>query len=211
MIKNLLFDLGGVIMDIRRENCVRAFEALGMSDADSLLGEYSQAGVFAGIENGQLTISEFHDEIRRIIGRRELTDEEIDSAFQKFLIGIPRHRLEELERLHRRYRIYMLSNTNPIMWAGEISRNFRQAGHDVGYYFDGIVRSYVAGAMKPDPEIFRAVIRDFAIDPAQTLFLDDSQRNLDAAAEFGFQTLLVSPGCEFYALLKEYPGLDLTE
>ncbi len=211
MIKNLLFDLGGVIMDIRRENCVRAFEALGMGDADGLLGEYSQAGVFAGIENGELTVDQFHDEIRRIIGRQELTDGEIDAAFQKFLIGIPAHRLEELDRLHRHFRIYMLSNTNPIMWAGEINRNFRQDGHDVDYYFDGIVRSYEAGAMKPDERIFREVIGRFGIDPAETLFLDDSQRNLDAAARLGFQTLLVSPGSEFYALLKEYPGLDIKD
>ena len=211
MIKNLLFDLGGVIMDIRRENCVKAFEALGMSDANDLLGEYSQAGVFAGIENGQLTVGEFHDEIRRIIGHPELTDEEIDGAFQKFLIGIPTHRLEELDRLHRQFSIYMLSNTNPIMWAGEIDRNFRRQGHDGHYYFDGIVRSYMAGAMKPDPKIFRAVISHLGIKPEETLFLDDSQRNLDAAAEFGFRTLLVKPGSEFYELLKQYPGLDIKE
>lgn len=209
MIKNLLFDLGGVIMDIRRENCVKAFEALGMTDANSLLGEYSQAGVFAGIENGSLTISGFHDEIRRMIARPDLSDAEIDEAFQKFLIGIPVRRLEELEKLRRHFGIYMLSNTNPIMWAGDISRNFRQAGHDVGYYFDGIVRSYTVGAMKPDEEIFRAVIRDLKIEPEETLFLDDSQRNLDAAASLGFKTLLVAPGQEFYDLLKEYPGMNI--
>lgn len=189
-------------MDIRRENCVRAFEELGMKNANDLLGEYSQAGVFAGIENGDLSVGEFHDEIRRLIGR-DVSDQEIDGAFQRFLIGIPEHRLDELEDLHRRYGIYMLSNTNPIMWAGEIDRNFRQRGHDVNYYFDGIVRSYKAGVMKPDAEIFRAVLRDFDIKAEETLFLDDSQRNLDAAARMGFRTLLVAPGQEFSTLLKE--------
>ena len=186
MIKNLLFDLGGVIMEIRRENCVKAFEALGLEQADSLLGEYSQAGVFAGIENGSLSPEQFHDEIRRLIGT-PVTDDQIDTAFQKFLIGIPDHRLDELEKLHERFNIYMLSNTNPIMWAGEISRNFRKRGHDVDLYFDGIVRSYKAG-----------------IDPMETLFLDDSQRNLDAAARMGFHTLLVAPGNEFGKLLDQY-------
>lgn len=201
MIKNLLFDLGGVIMDIRRENCVEAFEKLGLVDADSLLGEYSQAGVFAGIENGSLTPDEFHRQIRDIIGR-DVTDRQIDEAFQKFLIGIPEHRLDELEELHKKYNIYMLSNTNPIMWAGEISRNFRKRGHDVDYYFDGIVRSYEAKAMKPDPAIFQFVIDRLGIDPTETLFFDDSQRNLDAAAEFGFKTALVKPGEEFAELMN---------
>lgn len=188
-------------MDIRRRNCVEAFEKLGMVDADSLLGEYSQAGVFAGIENGSLTPDEFHRQIREIIGRG-VTDRQIDEAFQEFLLGIPEHRLYELEELHKKYKIYMLSNTNPIMWAGEISRNFRKHGHDVDYYFDGIVRSYEAKAMKPDPAIFQFVIDRLGIDPTETLFFDDSQSNLDAAAEFGFKTALVKPGEEFAELMN---------
>lgn len=202
MIKNLLFDLGGVIMDIRRKNCVKAFEELGMSDADTLLGEYSQAGVFAGIENGSLSPAEFHDEIRRIIGR-QVSDDEIDTAFQKFLIGIPRRRLVSLEDLHRQFNIYLLSNTNPIMWAGEISRNFRQEGKDVDYYFDGICRSYEVGAMKPDRRIFQWVIDHFGIRPEETVFFDDSQTNIDAAETMGFHGILVTPGAEFSELLKK--------
>lgn len=203
MVKNLLFDLGGVIMDIRRENCVKAFEAIGMYDARTLLGEYEQAGVFAGIENGSLTPRQFHDEIRRIIGR-PVTDSEIDDAFQRFLIGIPGHRLDELQRLRARFGIYLLSNTNPIMWDGEISRNFRSRGHDVNFYFDGILRSYEAGVMKPDPAIFRLAAERFGIHPDETLFIDDSRSNLDAAEALGFHTLLAAPGTEFADALKAY-------
>lgn len=208
MIKNLLFDLGGVIMNIRRQNCVDAFVKLGLMEADSLLGEYSQAGVFAGIENGSLTPAEFHAEIRSRIGG-DVSDEAIDHAFGCFLTGIPQHCLRELEALHGRYGIYMLSNTNPIMWADGIRRNFEADGHDVDYYFDGIVRSYKAHAMKPDERIFRAVIDRYGLDPHETLFLDDSQTNLDAAARLGFRTLLVPPGEEFYDLLSRYPGFEM--
>lgn len=203
MIKNLLFDLGGVIMDLRRLNCVKAFEELGMANANSMLGEYSQAGVFGGIENGSLTPAQFHDEIREIIGRN-VSDEEIDTAFQKFLIGIPPHRLEQLEQLHSQYKMYMLSNTNPIMWADKIAVYFNQLDKDVNYYFDGIARSYKIGAMKPDGVVFQWVIDQFGIKPEETLFFDDSQTNLDAAAEFGFQTLLVTPGSEFMELFNAY-------
>lgn len=207
MIKNLLFDLGGVIMDIRRDNAVEALRQLGMTDADSFLGEYSQQGPFEGLENGSLTVAQFHDAIRRIIGNPTLTGEQMDKAFGKFLLGIPHHRLAELTQLHEHYKIYMLSNTNPIMWTDGIDKAFRTEGHDVNYYFDGIVRSYMAKCMKPAPGIFEYAIRELGIKPEETLFLDDSQRNLDAAARFGFHTLLVPPGSEFYELLRTYPGI----
>ncbi len=207
MIRNLLFDLGGVIMDIRRENCVEAFRRLGMADADTWLGEYRQSGPFADIEDGSATVEMFHDSIRRIIGS-DVSDNSIDEAFGKFLIGIPRYRLEELAVLHRRFGMYMLSNTNPIMWHDGIARNFAQEGHDVNYYFDGIVRSYEARAMKPDLKIFQEVIDRFGIRPQETLFLDDSLTNLEAAASMGFDTLHVPAGAEFYQLISE--RLNLT-
>lgn len=202
MIKNLLFDLGGVIMDIRRENCVEAMKAIGMTDADEYLGEYAQKGPFAKIENGEWNEPMFHDGIRAIIGS-EVSDEDIDKAFNAFLIGIPGSRLKALEELHGRFNIYMLSNTNPIMWRMKIADEFAKDGHDVDYYFDGVVRSYKAGCMKPDRRIFETVVRECGIKPEETLFFDDSKRNLEAAAEMGFKTMLVRSGDEFYTLLQQ--------
>lgn len=202
MIKNILFDLGGVIMDIRRDNCVEAFKKLGMADPGQFLGDYAQKGPFQGVEDGSVSASQFRDEIRKLIPAR-LSDEEIDDAFSQFLIGIPTHRLGELERLHESYRLLMLSNTNPIMWNGKIDSEFRKAGHDVGHYFDGIALSYEAKAMKPDLRIFRYAIEKLKMDPNETIFLDDSQTNLDAAARLGFKTLLIPPEKEFYQLLKD--------
>lgn len=208
-IKNLLFDLGGVIMNIRRANCVAAFRELGMANPDDFLGEYAQSGPFEGIENGTLGIDEFHDAIRGIVGNVSLSGEAIDDAFGRFLLGIPRHRLEELRMLHERYKLYLLSNTNPIMWRDGIAKAFAQEGYDAGYYFDGIVKSYEAGCMKPDRRIFEYAVSKLGIEPSSTLFLDDSQRNLDAASAMGFSTLLVAPGAEFYELLKGYSGIEV--
>ncbi len=203
MIKNLLFDLGGVVMNIRRENCVRAFEALGMTDANNLLGEYEQAGVFAGVENGSLSAAEFRDEIRRIIGR-DIADDEIDAAFCKFLTGIPEERLKAMEDLHGRFGMYVVSNTNPIMWNSEIARQFSKLGHDINYYFDGTVTSFEARAMKPDARIFEKVVADFGIRPDETLFFDDSKANCEAAEKLGFRTVHVAPGTEFMDFIKDY-------
>lgn len=201
MIKNLLFDLGGVIMDIRRLNCVASFERLGMKDADSFLGEYSQKGPFLQLEEGAISEAEFRTAVRQFIDG-EVTDEQIDSAFCDFLVGIPKYRLEQLRELKKQYGIYMLSNTNSIMWHSRIAEDFRQEGLEREDYFDGIVTSFEAKSIKPDAKIFHAVVENLGIKPEETLFLDDSQKNLDAAAELGFQTLLVTPGSEFFELLN---------
>ena len=202
MIKNLLFDLGGVIMDIKRTRCVKAFELLGMVDADNFLGEYSQKGPFLKLEEGIITPEQFRDEIRKLIPTT-VSDRDIDEAFCRFLIGIPVHRLESLRKLRDSYKIYMLSNTNPIMWNSRIAEEFRKEGYDVNHYFDGIVTSFEAKSIKPDRKIFETVIEQCGINPDETMFFDDSQKNLDAAKELGFHTALVNNGIEFTELLPQ--------
>lgn len=209
MIKNLMFDLGCVIMNIRREDCVQAFKRLGMKNPDEFLGEYSQSGPFAAIENGSSTPEKFRDDVRAIIGDASIADADIDHAFGEFLKGIPAYRLEALRKLKKNFNLYLLSNTNPIMWADGIARNFAQEGKDVNFYFDGIERSYKAGCMKPDARIFRDAEQRFGIRPEETIFLDDSQANCDAAAALGFKTICVHPGSEFMELLAAYPGITI--
>lgn len=201
-IKNLLFDLGGVIMDIKRENCVAAFEAMGMSGANDLLGEYSQKGAFLELEEGRITPAEFRTEIRRHISGI-VDDCDIDAAFCKFLLGIPPHRLNALDKLRKKYKIYLLSNTNPIMIESDIKRHFRVCGKEMADYFDGMVLSYKAKAIKPDPAIFEYAINHLCIEPGETVFFDDSRRNLDASEAFGFKTALVEPGMEFMDIIME--------
>lgn len=201
MVKNLLFDLGGVIMNIRRQNAVDALIKIGMAEADSFLGDYSQQGPFLKLEEGAISESEFRNEIRVLIPV-DVTDEQIDDAFCHFLLGIPKYRLDALENLHKSYKIYMLSNTNSIMWNSVISDEFKKAGHDINYYFDGLVTSFEAKCVKPDAKIFNSVVENFNIKPEETIFFDDSQANIDAAAALGFKTAYVMPGTEFMDLIK---------
>lgn len=188
-------------MDIRRENCIKAFEDLGMADIREYLGEYVQKGVFSTIEDGSASPADFRAALRPHL-RRGTSDKEIDEAFECFLAGIPRHRLETLRRLRRNHRVYLLSNTNPIMWNGKIADEFKQEGLTIDDYFDGMVTSFEAGIMKPDEKIFTFACDKFGIKPSETLFLDDSQANLDAAAKIGFATALVPPGGEFGSILS---------
>lgn len=201
-VKNLLFDLGGVIMDIRRENCVKALEQLEVSGIGEMLGVYCQQGAFLQLEEGKITPAEFRDYVRGK-SARTLSDEEIDTAFDAFLVGIPVARLHALESLRNHYKIYVLSNTNAIMYNQGIRREFEKDGKHREDYFDGICTSFEEGVAKPDRRIFEAVVRKFGIRPEETLFFDDSQTNLDAAAELGFKTWLVAEGTEFMEAFGE--------
>lgn len=196
MIKNLLFDLGGVIMDIRRQDCIEAYRLLGMREPERFFGEYSQQGPFKLLEEGKMSVDEFHTGMRAEFDSA-VTDAEIDAAFCAFLTGIPVHRLEALRELRKRYGIYLLSNTNEIMWQSKIADEFRKEGREREDYFDGIVTSFEAKALKPDARIFDYACHKLGIRPDETLFVDDSQSNLEAAAALGFKTLLATPGSEF--------------
>lgn len=200
MVKNLLFDLGGVIMNIEKDRCVEAFRELGLKDADSFFGVIGQKGPFMLIEEGKMTPDEFHAALREILPPG-VTDAQMDEAFIRFLIGIPVERLRLLERLRKHYGIYLLSNTNPIMWDTFIASEFRKDGHDINYYFDGIVTSFTAKALKPDPKIFQYTIDTLGIRPDETVFFDDAQKNLDTAASMGFRPCLVTPDDDICRLI----------
>ncbi len=194
-IKNVVFDLGGVIIDLRRENAVEALEALGVADADSMLGLYRQEGPFLGIETGKLTPADFFDRLRGCC-RPGTTDLEIQQAFCRFLVGLPAERLAMLRSLRKRgKRIYALSNTNAIMFNSWIIQAFRAEGMGIDDYFDGVVASFREGVCKPDAEIFRIVLRRYGLDGDETLMLDDSEANCESARKAGMRAMRVGlPG-----------------
>lgn len=200
MIKNLLFDLGGVIMDIERKNCVAAFDRLGMADADSFISGHKQTGPFLALESGQIDEAGFRDGMRQLLPAGT-TDEQIDHALLQYLIGIPEQRLTDLLELRKRYKVYMLSNTNTIMWNSVIMQEFRKQGKEVTDYFDGIVTSFDAKCCKPDAEIFRYAERTLGIKPEETLFFDDALPNIEGAQKLGFNVAHVTKERPFMSFI----------
>lgn len=97
-IKNIIFDFGGVIVDLDKERCLQSFEKLGI-DACGCLGQYVQGGIFSRIETGTATVSEFFDALRDMSGRKDLDDGRLAAAWNSFLVGIPRERLDCIGRL----------------------------------------------------------------------------------------------------------------
>ncbi|MBD5235441.1 MAG: HAD family phosphatase [Barnesiella sp.] len=200
-MKNLMFDLGGVIMKIERRRAVEALQAIGLDNANEMLGEYGQHGIFLELELGNVTPQQWRDELRRHI-KADVSDEAIDRAFEQFLVGIPTGRLRELEELHRDHKIYLLSNTNKVMWDGMILDEFRKDGHDINYYFDGVIPSFEVHCYKPDAEIFNKACEKFGIRPEETIFFDDSLANVQAAQALGFGGVHVEDERPFAEYLK---------
>lgn len=202
MTQSLLFDLGGVIMDIDRMRAVRAYEALGMADADRFFDPYLQRGYFLQLEEGAISPEEFRAAVRPLFSR-PVTDEEIDKGLFQFLLGIPEERLRRLAELRAEgYKVYMLSNTNRIMWDGAILPEFRKLGGDISDYFDGVVTSFTVGCCKPDARIYRYAAEHLGLNPAETTFFDDGPANVEAARELGFRAELVTARRDVMALTE---------
>lgn len=196
---NIVFDLGGVVVNLWRERCIEAFKRLGFADADGLLGLYVQNGLFLDLEEGRITPAGFYDGLRALCTANPgVTDKELEEAFNAFITDLPEHRLDALLELRKHKRVFALSNTNAVMYTSVLDRLFKQKpGLTARDYFDGLILSYEEGVCKPKPGIFVALLRRYGLNPARTLFLDDSETNCEAARTIGIDALRIEPGTEF--------------
>lgn len=199
---NIVFDLGGVILDIDRDLCVANLEALGLGNAASLLDLYKQSGDFLALEEGRISSARFFDLLRRQCSCPDIDDEKICCALGSFITGLPAERLKAIRSLRAMgKRTYVLSNTNPVMFPTRISGLFRGGGLEIDDYFDGLILSYRERLCKPSPEIFRRLLNRYGLNPERTIFLDDSAHNCEAAESVSIRSALVPPGTEFMDIL----------
>ncbi|MCH5228091.1 MAG: HAD family phosphatase [Muribaculaceae bacterium] len=187
MIKNIIFDLGGVVIDLQRRMAVDALDRLGIKDASSLLGEYEQKGPFLMLETGEISASELFDILLPHCSPGT-TCNDIQEAFEEFLREIPVERLRMITKLREKgYKLFVLSNTNPIMYNHWIDNAFRQEGKSINDYFHGIVLSYQERMCKPNPDLFQKVVDRYDLNPEETIMLDDSEANVQAARSIGLE------------------------
>ena len=211
MIRNLVFDLGGVIVPLNRIACIRAFnEVVGYKDFGDVLRSYRQVGYFEKFETGRITAPQFRDIIRsRAVTTtpdgqpRVVTDKQIDYSLNCFLCPIPQERIDTLLLLRQDYRMLLLSNTNPI-GMNYCRRLFRERGYDVKEIFERLYLSYQMKVAKPDPAIFRRMIADSGIVPEETLYIDDSPANVEAGRAQGLHSVLFSPKEDLYGKISKY-------
>jgi FMN phosphatase YigB (HAD superfamily) len=187
-IRNILFDLGGVILDINVRATQQRFYELGLPALFMQYPENMLTDLFFKYETGKIDTIQYRNEVRRISGL-ELPDRDIDDAWNAMLVGIPAERTQLIGRLKKRYRLFMLSNTCPLHAPVFEKMYLDASGVPMHEVFDGIYYSFHIGHHKPDLEAWKYVIRDARIKPEETLFLDDNIHNVKASQELGFQAI----------------------
>lgn len=202
VIKNIVFDLGGVIMTLDPAEALRRFKALGLSDAERYLDAYTQSGIFGNLEEGKITAEDFRSKLSSLTGH-ELTFDECRHAWLGYRKDVPQRNLDLLKELRAKdYRLILLSNTNPFMMDWALSCEFDGKGSSLNDYFDALYLSYRLGIMKPAPDFFRQVLDNENILPEETLFVDDGPRNVEAAGKLGFITMCPDNGSDWTGELR---------
>ena len=208
MIKTILFDMGGVIITISRDEAVKRFAALGLKDADDWLDAYCQKGIFGEIEEGKITDEEFRKKLELLVGR-SLTWQECQHAWLGYMHDVPLRNLQKMQQLRARgYRVVLLSNTNPyiLKWVNEADLD--GVGNGLSHYLDAVYASFECGCMKPNKEFFKKVLEGEGVNPDEALFLDDGAANIKAASELGIRTFLVENGKDWTTDIDSYLELQ---
>lgn len=204
MIKNIIFDFGGVIITLDQPQAVRRFKELGLKDAEKHLDPYTQKGIFGDLELGKISADEFQEELSKLIGR-QVSFEECRHAWVGYCGELPQRNLEALLRLRKEsYRVIMLSNTNPFMMSWAESSDFDGKGNGVSHYFDATYKSYQVKMMKPDTNFFHHVLMNERIFAENTLFVDDGPRNVAVASQMGIHTFCPQNGADWTSDIYKY-------
>lgn len=191
-IKNIIFDLGGVILDIDYQRTVDAFKAAGLSRFEDEFIQSHQSAFFQSYECGAHSDEEFYDYIRKFCS---LKDSEIDYCWNAMLLRIPLRRLQILQQLQLHYNTFLLSNTNSIHEKAFNSMLKNVCGYEhFGVFFDKVYLSHRIGMRKPDAEIFKKVINDNALNTHETIFIDDSIQHITSAQQLGLHTIHLHGG-----------------
>ena len=202
-VTTIIFDLGGVIVDLDWNQCIRNFEKIGINDMGNLVSTTLQKGFVLDYELGLTTDEQFRTELRKQ-ATTEVTDQQIDDAWTSLLVGIPSEKLDLLIELKKKYNVLMLSNTNNLSFRYSETM-FKVDGRCVDDYFDKCYLSYKMNLAKPSPEIFEALLEDAGLKAEECLFLDDGIHNVGAAEKLGFNVQFVEP----YTGVSDWSFLNL--
>ena len=182
--------MGGVIFRQDSEEAFRRFREAGL-DPEKYMGAFGQKEFFLDVENGKIDADTFFFFFAEASGREHVSWEEAQHCWLGFLRDVPVERLHYLLELKKHYHVCLLSNTNPFMMSFTRSIKFSSDGKPISFYFDTLFCSYEMKAYKPDSEIFIKALDTDKMIADETLFLDDSMKNIVAAQRLGLQTLYV--------------------
>ena len=192
-VKNILFDLGAVLIDIDFEKVCKSFEKIGIKDFENQYSQLSASTLFEDLEKGKISDTFFYEEIQKQL-QSNIPSKEIKNAWNSILLDFRIDTMQYLTDLKKEYNLFLLSNTNAIHLT-EINLLAQQQLHvdELDVYFTKAYYSFKMGMRKPNADIFEFVLQDAGIIAEETIFIDDSKPNIITAQQLGFKTHLLLP------------------
>ena len=203
-IKNIIFDLGGVILNIDYNITINAFKQLGIINFDELYTQAGQCELFDKLDKGEITNNDFRNEVRQLLPSVNLSNKQIDDAWNAMLLDMPVERLIILEKLKPLYRTFLLSNTNAIhvpLFSEIVKSTINK--NNLTDFFEATYYSNEIGMRKPNADIYEFVVQKHNLKPCETLFIDDSIQNVEGAQKVGLHAYHLANGETINQLFAE--------
>lgn len=207
MVKNIIFDFGGVIIHLQPDEAIRRFEVLGIPDACQQMNIFGQTGIFGQVEKGEITTDEFSRllalEAQQKGGKFQGVEnpsysyEEAKWGWMGYVKAVPQKNLDTLLRLQQHYNLYLLSNLNPFLQQWAESSDFSSEGYGLRHYIPYLYYSFQLRDYKPAPSIFQKMLHAAGLRADECVFVDDSPRNIEGCEAVGMRGLLVAKNADW--------------
>ena len=191
-IKNIIFDLGGVILDIDESLILKELKKDGV-DIRQLIHSKEFEEIMSRFDTGIYTAPTFRKRMKALIGQEKMTDQKFDSIWNAMLLDIPRERIEAIEQVKKHYKIFLMSNSNEIhydLYVRDLQLRFGYNEFDA--LFHKSYFSFAEHLEKPDPRFFELILDHEGLQPEETLFIDDTEDNIKVAKTLGIKTYHIS-------------------
>ena len=192
-IKNIIFDLGGVILNIDFKKTNDAFHLLGLENFSQHINQFHITDLFLNYETGQIDDMEFIDSVAKL-SSKPMPEDKIVEAWNALLLDFPKERIDLLKKIKSQYRTFLLSNTNSIHLKEFQERLHNEQGVYLEDLFERAYYSHVVKLRKPNADIFELVLKENNLEPSETLFIDDTESNFEEAKNLGIQIFHLKPG-----------------
>jgi putative hydrolase of the HAD superfamily len=191
-IKNIIFDLGGVILDIDENIVYKELEKMGVNITE-LAHSKDFIDIMSKFDTGIYTAPTFRRKMKALVGQDKMTDQRFDATWNAMLLDIPRERIEAIEQVKKHYKIFLMSNTNEIhydLYVRDLQLRFGYNEFDA--LFNKSYFSFDIHLEKPDPRFFELILDHEGLVPEETLFIDDTAANIKVAKSLGINTYHIS-------------------
>jgi FMN phosphatase YigB (HAD superfamily) len=202
-INAIIFDLGGVIINLDTAATIGEFNKLSNKPFETIYTQLQQTPVFDLFDKGLIGEPEFFNGLK-VAMEAEPSDEQMLHAWNAMLLDFPLHRLELLKELKSKYRLFLLSNTNETHIREFEAQLLKSRGYqNLEPFFEKVYYSCRMGMRKPDAEIFEYVLREHQLVPEETMFIDDTIHHVEGALKTGIRAHLLAKGKDVSELVKE--------